>query len=418
MAPRTAIAGFIESLRGRVRGRRRRNAKKKSNVSVPDHSAAPLRGILRHAVGCHPHRQPPSSLLRSPGNGHNEEAAARRSPLELVPIDILLCILDFCSPTDRLCLGLTCHSLYSRLFDRSLARRSAVNLALLTRLEHDLPQLYFCHPCDRLHHWQRREPTTAALARRPRRRNRTRSGESQELDYAGQGCTVKMLYSPRFNPVYSLPFYLAHLAVKYRQLSPELGHPLRRLRFGAALSLEGDMGNRSGRRMLDITGTARVIDDELYMAVSYVFYCDYPRTEDLRAFLDETPLFVCCSLRTDAHVDAQGLDAPVRGRRIPELAPPKGEGRYFEACVDASGSCESCLTDYEVSVACFPDQEGWVVGLMTYQLFGRCRSPSDEKWRLMTGDSVPGSRRIKYNRAGSVRDRFRETEHVEDMPLR
>ncbi|UNI14080.1 hypothetical protein JDV02_000753 [Purpureocillium takamizusanense] len=413
MVPRAAIASFIEKLKGRVHRRRRGKNRNDINIYVPDHSAAPAKGILRHSAGSKLHCSVSSSTQSPSERQHHGEATVCLSALELLQNEVLLCILDFCSPADRLCLALTCHSLHARLFDRPLSRLTPVNEHLLVRLERDLPHLYFCRSCDQLHPWQYHEPTTAALARRPRRQHRTRDGKLQASSYLdGQGCTAKKRYSPRFNKAYSLPFYLAHLAVKSRRLDPELSTPLRRLRFAAALSHESVRGNHSGRCILDITGRAKVIDNELYMAVSYVWHGDRPIAEDLRAFIDKTPLFVCCSLRTDAHADAKRRVVLTRGRRIPEMAAPSRQGSYFEACEDVGGSCESCLTDYAVSVACFPNQVGWVVALTTYQLFGRCRSPSDEKWKFMTGDSVPGPCRIEFNRAGSVKTKFRQAENV------
>ncbi|KAJ6446606.1 F-box domain-containing protein [Purpureocillium lavendulum] len=379
---------------------------------------APLRGILRPSSGVQePKETPPSSLLPWP---EHREDSGYVPPIQLVPNDIILCVLDFCSPTDRLSLALTCQSLY-RFFDSSIASKAATNAALLALLERDLPHVFFCRSCDRLHPWQRHEPTDVTRVRpddlvsAPLNFSFTYHHAGPQSPYEGSlGCAVKMHYSPRYNSVYYLPFYYARLAVNAHRIGPERGIPIHHLGFAGGLSDKAIRRRRRRGHVINITGGARIIDGELYMGLLYVWYCKRDSDpEDLRSFLDETPLFVCCSLRTDAYNDAECTATSKLGQRIPWLERPASGNKPFQDGENLLGFCGRCLTDYSVSFFRAESPAVLIVALRTYQLFGRCRSPSDAKWRLMTGDVIPGLSRVNYAGYGVVRDRFREVQYRE-----
>lgn len=88
--------------------------------------------------------------------GRKSPPASPRQPsrLEVLPPELLLCITDFLEKPDIVCLGLCRHHLLDVIGKQCLSvteRDNPLKSAILMRIDRDLPHLFYCAYCTKLH---------------------------------------------------------------------------------------------------------------------------------------------------------------------------------------------------------------------------------------------------------------------------
>jgi hypothetical protein len=284
--------------------------------------------------------------------------------LAALPVEPLLSIAELSSAETLTCLALTCQRLYA-LFPP----RPTVDKSFLLLLEKDVPALYYCYHCGKLH---------------PRRRRRD-DNFSPLWKIAGRLCNYRdkvfMLAA------YYLPCVCARLVMRGHLNGAPRGLPLSCIEIEYRLFLrEYDVEQHHVWR-------ARIIDDELFLRSTYTIRQRQGNGQKLRQPLDSFLQYVCRHLYTHKNdfVDPDSL-----GRRI------QGIGGLDESNLVVCATfekCHTCQTDVKVKVAW---HHGWV-NIIAYRSLGNCLDPSDEKWichcryyhpllSRKRGQSLPGAR--------------------------
>ena len=159
-----------------------------------------------------------AALLRCQLCGANDSYLHRKlSSLERLPTEVILIILDFCSPETGIALSLTSKRLYGQFFAhtvRNHALKTHVKLRLLRLLEKDLPQLFTCSTCVRLYHWERCAllldsygcPLRQWSSRKPEHTDRARLGGGyRRPDYLNTELRDLIIRASRRGPLFGPP---------------------------------------------------------------------------------------------------------------------------------------------------------------------------------------------------------------------
>jgi len=305
----------------------------------------------------------------------------KRCTLNL-PAELVWIVLEFLSPESIIAFALTCRILFAQFFPMQPQLSDSARATLLQWLEQDIPGLYFCHDCARLHRW--------------RRLIRSSSSGITVLDgpcwKIAPGIKYLMSdYVPDYG--FNLTYSLAQLVTNRHLYGPSHGPSVHDI---AATRHFGDP-----LYGVDIirSWSAKIINDSLYLHGNMTFRRSRKKGE--KALLMEClenygHLLVCPHLRITE-------DRPPAAPSISEPANDRDSAIRFTTTSGQPTSCPLCFTDYQVRIT--PDRsryavqkpmENWVVEIARWHKLGRCRSPQDLEWYNLVseyGDGVVAWRR-------------------------
>lgn len=301
---------------------------------------------------------------------HPRRSSQAQSLLLQLPIELLLKISGLLPSGSAVAFALTCTSLFGILFPKT--KLHGIQLEdLLQLLERDLSkQFFFCQPCHTLHHFS---PSWSP-------------GHQDRFDAP---CKPKVEVYDTFH----LGFHFARLAMNKHLL----GGGLNLEQFTCSLpAYNGGW---------DISFTARVIQDELYLCASHRLTLNGTGPGNRRE-LEISKHGICNHVTTHRPKARLNLSTKPRGRiaqeqwfqqrrfyavpqrtRIPEWDSPSYSHTLTE-CRDVRGSCPVCLTDYSITtnkikssdVSDETTKEPWDIVIIAYHQLGPCRSQFDWKW--------------------------------------
>lgn len=305
-----------------------------------------------------------------------------------VPTEITLIISSHLNITSRLCLALTCRTLFLVCFPKRLLLESTEKEELLLLLEKDVSSHYFCHCCAELHRWHGRW---------------TRSINQWNLNClpCEQGVPKTLLL-----PIIGrLQYYYARLLMNRHLYGPRHGPPLRSLEYG----------NRSLRwpgGIVEVTSRcARIVDNQLLLLQTISLSHTKGDTALIRQHFNSLQRRVCAHMTTAPGNPDYG---PIG---VPELAEPKRASSRFSPCSHGLGSCSICLTDYSVDITWRGDRRGYSITVRIYSQVGECRSASAWEWRTMASSWVPRDELLRIDQSagyelGCLRDRWNRAEGI------
>jgi hypothetical protein len=280
-----------------------------------------------------------------------------------LPPELILNIIDHLDDVSKICLAINCRTLLPHLSSRlSFGLEPLSKERLLLLLEQDIPTLYYCHNCIKLHPWHPKGwfwfdgPYSYIKSHAP--------------------CKDKKSLS-WMNGLHFL-FPVARLAMTRHIFGDAHGPPIEQLNhqyqfrhpYGADFS---------------ITYRARIINDQLLMSSEMVIWHPKADSKLLRWSVDDLRYNICNHLH---------MDGVFGTLRIPELRCEDRRPDDFTPCVQSAKSCPNCMTDYCIDIVHLDGERkwfsgktkrGWVIKLSTYHQFGSLRSPSDWQWDSMRG---------------------------------
>jgi hypothetical protein len=303
-----------------------------------------------------------------------------------LPLEIMLMIGTHLEECALVSLTLTCQSLHGLWGRRSLPFQSREKEKLLLLLEKDIPFLYYCHHCIKLHRWYGR--WSRSIAR----------WYEERLP-----CNYNLknhLYIPF---ICHIPYHHARLVMNRHLYGSKHGLPLQVLN-------ERDKSIRySDGVVKSVSQEARIFNNQLL--VLSVISLRHLRGDWvlLRSHIDSHAYSICEHLLL-----ARGYytSVPIQ---LPKLVEKGNALSQFLACGPPFGSCTSCLTDYSINILWQGEKKGYTIEVLVYHGLGDCRSPFDWHWRAMsTRDSTgevraayspdhrPASVRVPWNKAGEI----------------
>jgi hypothetical protein len=314
-------------------------------------------------------------------------APSRLCALNL-PLEIILMITTHLDGCALVSLALTCRSLHGLWERRSLPLQLAEKEKLLLLLEKDIPFLYYCHYCIKLHRWHGR--WSRSIAPWYEERLPCKRGVGTHL-YLGFICHI--------------PYYHTRLVMNRHFYGSKHGLPLHVLNRRAQSYSYQDGVVKS------VSQHARIFNDQL-LVLSVISMTDL-RGEWvlLRSHLDSHRHTVC------NHLTLSQECPNLAAIQLPELATKGTAPSQFLACGPAFGSCSFCLTDYSISILWQGARKGYNIEVLVYRGLGDCRTPFNWHWRTLSTrftaeelrsayspDHRPGSVRDQWNKAGGIAD--------------
>ena len=302
-----------------------------------------------------------------------------------LPNEIILQITSHLPLSSSTSLALTCRTLYRSCFPGQVLDPKPKE-ALLLLLEKDIPSLYFCHYCVKLHPWHRRwsrSLTPWYQSSLPCQRS------FQNQLWLAATCHIPYYYA---RVVMNRHFYGDGHGPLPRSLEP---------RVCRCYHLDDVVSTQ--------TQAVRIIDDELI--VLSVMRVEHTRGNavGLRQHIDDMGGSVCAHLTLQT---GRPSYAPVQ---VPEL---RGEGTtspVFRLCNGARGSCALCLIDYSIDISWRGEQNGYLIEVKVYRQLGGCRSPFDWSWNTMKVAETNEVTRVAYGTIygpGSVQDQWNEGDGI------
>ena len=308
----------------------------------------------------------------------NDQSYVLRLPLEL-----LLAISDYLSPTDGACFALSCPILLKAL---GLQRWPSLNPGkkrdeteielFLKTLTRDLPHRFFCHSCNRLH------PRGRLRAPGPLFRRR-----EEHLQCLGDyGTALPCSFGNPNHSFYSFSFKHLQLVMEKYHYGFDHGIPAESLSF-TEVSVPTDGIHETG------DGVARLLSVEaricprpvgLYLRVQHWLFVNTTNHDEILAqsdgmwLCDHIPDFTLSFRRSVEHI----------------LATSSGE----------TLKCTLCNMDYEIRLRDFPG-EGSALVITKWLDLGAGLTPYDPRWRAHVSYPRMGVRAFLSN-AGDVQARF------------
>ncbi|KAH6649494.1 hypothetical protein F5144DRAFT_7138 [Chaetomium tenue] len=317
-----------------------------------------------------------------------------------LPEEISLMVLSYLPVESLIALALTSRVLRQSIPPLRLLLDDEGKLHVLEFLEKDVPHLYACHQCLRLHPWRR-------MAVLPHIGRRDRCGRSCRLWRA-----LPLINSTVPDRRRIVTYPLARSIMNRHLYGEEHGPPLEVLRRTAT---ENKPLLREGVAMTQ-AWSARIIDDELYLEATVQFYLQEGNEAMLRNVkgFDKAPppdgsfwlggehppqvwrlarAGECRDrpkLTEDQTLVCQHISGECRRVRVFVCHVPAQSDTC--SCLDPSffprvgkiRSCRECFTDFQVDVQWHPpDSEGpkgWVLKITRWHRLGKCRSPLDAEW--------------------------------------
>lgn len=328
-------------------------------------------------------------------------------PLLGLPQELLLEIWSHLDERSRICLLLTCKRLKNDLPRLELdGLNPQVQIPLLLLLEKDIPDVYFCHHCAKLHRWAR---------------CRWKKRVSRGMSFKTYDCRKYRNLATKETPSLTwdvlgairLPFQLPQLIMNRHFRGRR--HGIKRSMLKFKVRMVSEHGPRCKRKW-----RAKIVDGELMLRSK--MKVEYPG-RGLRLFFDYTPHGICRHTRLDAIANhclpfmesSSQREARKHLKQVEELSlgrhiwinglPPTyahygdrgldpGTGPRFEPAGGALRSCQRCMTDYVINIsqreppAGRSEEEGnWVITVRTWHDLGPVRSPADWKWASLVDDN-------------------------------
>ncbi|KAH8714856.1 hypothetical protein GQ44DRAFT_776020 [Phaeosphaeriaceae sp. PMI808] len=306
-----------------------------------------------------------------------------------LPPEIILMIATHLDECALVSLALTCQSLYGLWERRSLPLQLAEKEKLLLLLEKDIPFLYYCHYCTKLHRWHGRWSRSIAPwyeERLPCKRN-----YDNHLDHVIT-CHI--------------PYYWARLVMNRHFYGSKHGLPLHVLNERAIPSIDSD-----GVKNL-VSQHARIFNNQLL--VLSVISSTHLRGDSvlLRSHIDSYGHSVC------EHLNLRQGDPDSVPMQLPELAKKGNAPGQFLACGPTFGSCTFCPTDYSINILWQGKRKGYKIEVLVYRGLGDCRTPFSWHWRTLSTqcwDEEPMPVYSPDHRPGSVRDQWNKASGIAEI---
>lgn len=294
-----------------------------------------------------PQRQLSSRIL-------SHSAKVKRSRHFPLPPEIVLLIIESLPTTAALCFALTCRASYYNFFPQSLHLDSRDKRDFLIIIEKDVPGLYFCDVCIKLHPWKRKWSVT------------------DWTTVHSENC-MRLHNFSLMGDFYALSYHCARLVMNRHLYGDSHGIPLR--------NIETDMRDYDPGYNVALRASwrSRIVDDELFLRTTYEIWHLHGNTSKLRQWVDKSFLRICEHLFLGDHREDNWAS---RAREV------SGMNGGFVECKAAVAKCRTCQTDYEISIT-WQGKEGWIIRIVVYRQFGKCRSPFDTEWVLMTRRGPP-----------------------------
>lgn len=331
------------------------------------------------------HREPPSCPSHVPGVKVTKNAVrggdgflAKTTPGQNtsvfpLPLEIFDMIWAYLTPPEsRAAFALTCRLFYRHFKLTPISTKATETLQLW--LEKDVPNLYFCWLCNKLHTWccgELRPMTeyqgphpTRVLSYDKRCRYRKRSEHPASLGNAhnikletARLITNRHLYGEQHGPSPDALSFIRHRPVA---------------------------GQKTGDVMIEESRRLRIINGELYVRESVVMYHKDGDEDALHAYLDlpggqDIMPPACRHIASYSRISKAKLSRDVEGGYVSFIGPVL--------------SCKYCYTDYHIRAqwqpADGPRPAGWVVGGTKWCALGSCRDLRDDKWNNAAMESIP-----------------------------
>ena len=293
--------------------------------------------------------------------------------LKKVPTEIIDMIMEHLPLESAISFSLTCRALYLKHFPQTIVGRPDAGTALsraskrvlLEWLEQDIPELYFCDGCFRLHQW-----------RAARRRYYFRI--TCYIGLCGWKHRVMTNYVCLFR--YDLSYTWARLVMNRHLYGALHDPPLEDMEWKQVSSDYGPV-------VVSKSWTAKIRPDNnnLYLHGTTVARSGWKKTggggpQALREFVElfKHDRLVCRHYRIDTIIQ--------------ELSRPPGESStsFHSAAGKKLWSCSVCFTDYRIRIDLkehsskwwWPIQanENWSIEFAVWINLGKCRSPDDLEW--------------------------------------
>lgn len=271
-------------------------------------------------------------------------APSERCTLDL-PVEIILMIAKHLDECALLSLSLACrgrHGLWER---SSLSLPLAEKERLLLLLEKDIPSLYYCHLCIKLHHWHGRWSRSIA----PWYNERLLCKQSIENHlWLANSCHI--------------PYYHARLVMNHHFYGSEHGLPLHVLD-------ERAQSIHYIRAVAVTSQHARIFRDKLLVLSVMSIRGRQGDAEMLRRHIDNYGNSVCKHLAIG--------NIPMQLSEVAKSGTAPGQ---FLVCGPTFGSCTYCLTDYSIEISWQGERKGYNIELHVYRGLGDCRTPFNWHW--------------------------------------
>lgn len=293
-------------------------------------------------------------------------------PLPLEIFDMIWAYLT--PPESRAAFALTCRLFY-RHFNVAQIIDVRATETLQLWLEKDIPDLYFCGFCKKLHTWCCGEV-------------RHRAG------YEGQHPTRVLSYDKRckyrnlsdhpasLGNAQNIKLETARLIMNRDLYGEEHGLSLDALSFSRHRPVAALAGQNTGDVIIEESRRLRIIAGELYVRENSVLYHKEGDENALRAYLDapggeDIMPPVCRHIASYSRIGKTKLSKNATG----------GYGDFIGPIL----SCRHCYTDYHIRARWHPADgrrpAGWAVGGTKWCALGACRDISDEKWNNAAVDA-------------------------------
>lgn len=273
---------------------------------------------------------------------------ADRSLFLDLPMDIIVLILDRLTIAERVCLALTCRGLCKSLFPRGFYPNN-LSSRVGPLLEKDVPGLFYCHVCAKLHGWQ------TGIDRHCR---------SKSINVFGG-----------MNTRYKLPYLAARLLVNNSIYGPSHRFPIHNIEenqhftFPYSKKYKGIDYSQFWR--------VKVIDGELYVKTTYII--THRRSADLWYFLQNHRIWICSHMRF-YHADSVGVLLPrFQGNRTLTMF---GKWQFHPPEGPASTMCSRCHTD--ATTVTLRLGRHHVTTIDAYRRLGPCRDLQDGPLRQLS----------------------------------
>ena len=305
-----------------------------------------------------------------------------------LPPEIILMITAYLPSPSRLCLAITCRTLYDLCFPQHSCLNTAEKEELLLLLEKDTASLYFCHYCTELHRWCTRWSNSIF---------------TWVLDEDLPCQTSDRNALRAFGIRNKIPYHHVRLVMNRHFYGPSHGLPLKKLEDRCSSTYHPGIVESSSRH-------ACIIDSKLLLHSVITLHQSRGSSKILRSFVD-TWIFHACEHLTLGK--GKPSYSPIQ---LPELVKGKDTPGRYVACDQSCGSCTLCPTDYCIDITWSGRGKGYVIKLSTYHQLGGCRSPSDWSWRTMsemlTAEEPRTAFPLEYG-PGSIRDRWNKAEGID-----
>ena len=284
-----------------------------------------------------------------------------------LPLDILFLIADELDPLPLRCLALTCRGVYfhlSPLFSRETLDDEDL-LTLLLHLEKEVPCVYYCFACQRLHcwdpSWTKHNVQGYKVCKNKRRVRSCFHLDGYRLDHA-----------------------FMRLVMNRHLYGASHGLPLESIKQNNQYVYSKD-------RIIHLqTWCARIIQDELILRSIKAIWHTHNDPAKLREFIDTRRRHILPCWHAYFH-DAKAIKSRFgsddRAARVVGMERPVNEvsDGYFTPCNQLTSFCQTCESDFETDIQFTKPpkgREGWVVKITGYHRLGDTRDPRCRRLKL------------------------------------